>query len=92
MLKIINWECLLYFLAAYISGEKEGFILETPHKLGESLNGTEGLNIEIEQKIIEQRLKQLKDNGASEKDVTIAMKDLGIQRYIYIYELIIKAY
>uniref|UniRef100_A0A0A0KB44 Fatty acyl-CoA reductase n=2 Tax=Cucumis sativus TaxID=3659 RepID=A0A0A0KB44_CUCSA len=75
-----NFKLLVHVSTAYISGEKEGFILETPHKLGESLNGTEGLNIEIEQKIIEQRLKQLKDNGASEKDVTIAMKDLGIQR------------
>ncbi|KAL4014799.1 hypothetical protein IC575_027017 [Cucumis melo] len=75
-----NFKLLVHVSTAYISGEKEGFILETPHKLGESLNGTEGLNIEIEQRIIEQRLKQLKANGASEKDVTIAMKDLGIQR------------
>lgn len=75
-----NFKLLVHVSTAFISGEREGLILETPHKLGESLNGTEGLSIEIEQKVVEQRLKQLKDNGASEQVVTIAMKDLGIQR------------
>ncbi|XP_038902554.1 fatty acyl-CoA reductase 3-like [Benincasa hispida] len=75
-----NFKLLVHVSTAFISGEREGLILETPHKLGESLNGTEGLNIEIEQKVVEERLKQLKDIEASEKVVTIAMKDLGIQR------------
>lgn len=70
------------FLLAYVSGEREGLILETPYKLGESLNGIKGLDIETEQKVVEERLKQLKENGATNEYITLAMKDLGLERYI----------
>lgn len=68
--------------SAYVSGEKPGLMLETPYHLGESLNGTTGLDIDHERKIIEEKLKELKcDDNANEKSIKIAMKDLGMERY-----------
>lgn len=66
----------LHVSTAYVCGEKEGLVLETPLKL----NGTRGLDIETEKKIIHDKLKQLHSDRASEDDITLAMKDLGIQR------------
>lgn len=59
--------------------------METPYKMGETLNGTRGLDIDAEKKLIEETLKQLKADNYSEEFITSAMKDLGIQRLIYIY-------
>ncbi|KVI09227.1 Fatty acyl-CoA reductase, partial [Cynara cardunculus var. scolymus] len=71
----------LYLLSAYVSGEKPGLILETPYKLGEALNGAKGLDINVEKKIIEEKLKELSsDETATAKSITLSMKDLGIQR------------
>ncbi|CAI9105582.1 OLC1v1004531C1 [Oldenlandia corymbosa var. corymbosa] len=71
---------LLHVSTAYVSGETEGVILETPYHMGETLNETPGLDVENEKKIIDEKLQELDDENATEKDVTLAMKDLGIQR------------
>lgn len=64
-------------------------MLETPYYLGESLNGTNGLDINEERKIVEDKLKELKsDNNANDKSIKLAMKDLGMQRYLFGYTLI----
>ncbi|GJV52034.1 gland-specific fatty acyl-CoA reductase 1 [Tanacetum coccineum] len=56
-------------------------MLETPYYLGESLNGTSGLDIDEERKIVEEKLKEVKsDQNANEKSIKIAMKNLGMQR------------
>lgn len=69
--------------SAYVSGEKPGLMLETPYHLGESINGTNGLDIDEERKIVEDKLKELKaDKNANDKSIKLAMKDLGMQRYI----------
>ncbi|KAG8484832.1 hypothetical protein CXB51_021721 [Gossypium anomalum] len=57
-----------------------GLILENSYSMGETLNGVSGLDINFEKKIIEQKLNELRLLGASDKDITQAMKDLGIQR------------
>lgn len=68
--------------SAYVSGEKPGLILETPYRLGDTLNGVNGLDIDTEKKIIEEKLKELSyDETATDKSITLAMKDLGIERY-----------
>lgn len=64
-------------------GEREGVILEKPFNLGDTLNGTSGLDINAEKQLIEERLKELNAENASEKSITSAMKDLGIQRFVY---------
>ncbi|CAI9785873.1 unnamed protein product [Fraxinus pennsylvanica] len=65
---------------AYVCGEKEGLISETPYYLGETLNGTSGLNIDKEKKVVEETLKQLGVEDSSQECIKSAMKDLGIQR------------
>ncbi|XP_059314845.1 alcohol-forming fatty acyl-CoA reductase-like [Lycium ferocissimum] len=71
---------LLHVSTAYVCGEKEGLMLEKPYNMGEALNGTLGLDIESERKVMEETLKQLKAEDASEKSITTAMKELGLER------------
>ncbi|XP_024984401.1 alcohol-forming fatty acyl-CoA reductase [Cynara cardunculus var. scolymus] len=79
--KCVKIKLLLHVSTAYVSGEKPGLILETPYKLGEALNGAKGLDINVEKKIIEEKLKELSsDETATAKSITLSMKDLGIQR------------
>ncbi|KAL0537888.1 hypothetical protein IC582_026879 [Cucumis melo] len=75
-----NLKLVVHVSTAYVSGEREGLIMETPYKMGESLNWMKGLDIEAEQMVIEDKLKQLKENGATNETVTLAMKDLGLER------------
>ncbi|XP_047270012.1 fatty acyl-CoA reductase 3 isoform X3 [Capsicum annuum] len=78
--KCSKLKVLLHVSTAYVSGEKTGLILETPYKLGETLNGTSGLDIHTEKKVIEETLKQLKFEGSSEETITSTMKELGLAR------------
>ncbi|ESQ53764.1 hypothetical protein EUTSA_v10025005mg [Eutrema salsugineum] len=65
---------------AYVCGEKSGVIMETPYRMGETLNGTTGLNINHEKKLVQEKLDQLRATGASPETITQAMKDLGLTR------------
>lgn len=68
-------------ISAYVAGEKEGLILETPYKMGETLNGASGLDIDGEKRLIDDTLKSLKaDQNCSDDFIKSKMKDLGIQR------------
>ncbi|MCD7452731.1 hypothetical protein HAX54_017950 [Datura stramonium] len=58
--KCSKLKVLLHVSTAYVSGEKTGLILETPYNLGETLNGTSGLDIDTEKKVMEETLKQLR--------------------------------
>ncbi|XP_022943504.1 fatty acyl-CoA reductase 3-like [Cucurbita moschata] len=75
-----NLKLLVHVSTAYVSGERGGLILETPYKLGESLNGIQGLDIATEQKVMEEKLEQLEENGATKEAITLAMKDFGLER------------
>ncbi|KAL0369548.1 UNVERIFIED_CONTAM: Fatty acyl-CoA reductase 3 [Sesamum angustifolium] len=70
----------LHVSTAYVCGEKEGVVLETPFKLGDTLNGTPGLNIDMEKVLVEEKLEELRTIKASEKHITSVMRDFGIQR------------
>ncbi|CAL5212261.1 unnamed protein product [Lathyrus oleraceus] len=76
----INLRVLVHVSTAYVCGEKGGLITEEPYKMGVSLNGVTGLDINVEKKVVEEKLKMLQQQGASENDVKFAMKDLGIKR------------
>ncbi|KAL2511100.1 Fatty acyl-CoA reductase 3 [Abeliophyllum distichum] len=65
---------------AYVCGEKAGLISETPYYLGETLNGTSGLNIDTEKKVVDETLKQLRVENSSPESIKSAMKDFGILR------------
>ncbi|XP_055819242.1 probable fatty acyl-CoA reductase 4 [Solanum dulcamara] len=71
---------LLHVSTAYVCGEKEGLILEKPLSYGETLNGSSHLEIDVEKKLVEAALKDLQDRNAREKEVTLAMRALGIER------------
>ncbi|KAL5056166.1 hypothetical protein RYX36_036848 [Vicia faba] len=75
-----NLTVLVHVSTAYVCGEKGGLIVEDPYKMGVSLNGVTRLDINVEKKVVEDKLKMLQQQGASENDIKFAMKDLGIKR------------
>lgn len=84
---IINFakECnklkvLVHVSTAYVCGEGEGLILEKPYHLGHSLNGVNGLDVDIEEKVVRDKLCELQQLGATEDEIKMAMKNLGISR------------
>jgi alcohol-forming fatty acyl-CoA reductase len=40
----------------------------------------QGLDIDEEKRVVEEKLNMLQQEGATEKDTKIAMKDLGMER------------
>ncbi|EOY33482.1 Jojoba acyl CoA reductase-related male sterility protein [Theobroma cacao] len=78
--KCVKLKVLVHVSTAYVSGERSGLILENSYNMGETLNGVSGLDINIEKKVVEEKLDELRSQGASEKEITRAMKDLGIER------------
>ena len=75
---IINFKKLF---AAYVSGETPGLVKERPYHMGDTLNGKPGLDIEVEKKLAEAKLEELKAQGASEDTIKLTMKDMGLERY-----------
>ncbi|KAG7559649.1 NAD(P)-binding domain superfamily [Arabidopsis thaliana x Arabidopsis arenosa] len=65
---------------AYVCGEKSGLVMETPYRMGETLNGAIGLDINQEQKLVNEKLSQLQATGALPETITQAMKDYGLRR------------
>ncbi|XVE79280.1 hypothetical protein DITRI_Ditri14bG0045100 [Diplodiscus trichospermus] len=78
--KCVKLKVLVHVSTAYVSGERSGLILENAYSMGETLNGVPGLDINFEKNIIEEKLNEIRSQGASEKEITRAMKDLGIER------------
>ncbi|XP_021279352.1 fatty acyl-CoA reductase 3-like [Herrania umbratica] len=78
--KCVKLKVLVHVSTAYVSGERSGLILENSYNMGETLNGVSGLDINVEKKVVEEKMEELRSQGASEKEITQAMKDLGIER------------
>ena len=77
-------------LLAFVSNQREGVILETPCKLVESVDGTSKLDIETERKIIEESLRELRNNrDMNETTKSLVMKDLGTKRYAISIDIIL---
>ncbi|XP_048444880.1 fatty acyl-CoA reductase 3-like isoform X2 [Pyrus x bretschneideri] len=73
---------LVHVSTAYVCGEKEGLLLENAYRMGETLNGTTGLDIDNEIRLVQEELKELRAEGASEQAITLALKDFGLKRAI----------
>ncbi|KAL6858737.1 hypothetical protein ACP4OV_017739 [Aristida adscensionis] len=73
---------LMHVSTAYVSGLKEGLILEKPIKLGESLREGLYLNVDAELRLVKEAKKELKLNACDDAIRTErkAMKELGLQR------------
>lgn len=78
--KCANLMVHIHVSTAYVAGEKEGLIQETSYEMGQTLNGTSGLDIDYEKKLIDDMMKQLKGEHCSDDFIKSTMKDLGIQR------------
>ncbi|KAL7202218.1 hypothetical protein ACSBR1_033818 [Camellia fascicularis] len=78
--KCANIKMLLHVSTAYVSGEREGLIVENSYYMGETLNGAHGLDIEMEIKVVGERLRELREEEATDGEIKMAMKKLGIQR------------
>ncbi|KAL5728780.1 alcohol-forming fatty acyl-CoA reductase [Ranunculus cassubicifolius] len=78
--KCVKLKMLLHVSTAYVCGERSGLILEKPFKMGETLNGAPGLDIEHELKLAQEKRNELRIQLATEKEEAIAMKVLGMQR------------
>lgn len=50
--------------------------------MGDSLNGVSGLDINAEEKVVRDKLSELQQLGATEKEIKEVMKDLGISRFV----------
>ncbi|KAL1823788.1 hypothetical protein DCAR_0311796 [Daucus carota subsp. sativus] len=79
-MKCSKIKLLLHVSTAYVCGEKTGLIVEDPYKMGETLNGERGLDVNHEKQVIEEALFQLNQQNATNEAITAAMKELGIQR------------
>ncbi|CAI0398254.1 unnamed protein product [Linum tenue] len=75
-----NLRVLVHVSTAYVAGERSGLILESPHRMGETLNGVTGLDIQEERKLIALKLNELRAEGASRDAIKRAMVDLGLNR------------
>ncbi|CAH9086622.1 unnamed protein product [Cuscuta epithymum] len=78
--KCHNLNLIVHVSTAYVCGDRIGIISETPFHLGETLNEHTYLDIDEEKKVIEDKLMELRAQNATEKQVRVAMKILGIQR------------
>ncbi|KAK6776497.1 hypothetical protein RDI58_027498 [Solanum bulbocastanum] len=70
-----NVKILVHVSTAYVCGESEGVILEKSFNFGDS-----NIDIDVEKKVIEDKLKELEAQSLTSKEVTTAMRDLGHQR------------
>ncbi|KZV48119.1 fatty acyl-CoA reductase 3 [Dorcoceras hygrometricum] len=75
-------ETLLHVSTAYVHGNAVGLTPERAFRKGETLDGAKisYLDINMETKIAQERLRELQTQNATEKEITRAMKDLGIER------------
>ncbi|KAL5719569.1 alcohol-forming fatty acyl-CoA reductase [Ranunculus cassubicifolius] len=78
--KCVNLEMLLHVSTAYVCGESSGIIGEKPFEMGESLNGTPGLDIQHEKWLVTQTLKELKAMKVSKEVEAKTMKEFGMKR------------
>lgn len=73
---------LISFLA-YVCGERSGLTQEIPFAMGDTLHGKNKVDINTEMQLVEQRLKQLVEQGCSEEETKHAMRDLGLKRFVF---------
>ncbi|KAH7512801.1 hypothetical protein FEM48_Zijuj12G0128600 [Ziziphus jujuba var. spinosa] len=79
--KCVNLEMLVHVSTAYVCGEREGTIPEdTIFYMGKTIKSEPKLDLEVEQKLVAEKLNDLQAQNASEDTITTIMKDFGIKR------------
>ncbi|XP_015057086.1 fatty acyl-CoA reductase 1-like [Solanum pennellii] len=70
-----NVKILVHVSTAYVGGEGEGVISEKSFNFDDYY-----IDIDVERKVIDDKLKELEAQNLTSKEVTMAMRNLGIQR------------
>ncbi|KAF3442267.1 hypothetical protein FNV43_RR16183 [Rhamnella rubrinervis] len=80
--KCVKLQMLVHVSTAYICGEREGLIKEeTMFYTGKPIEETTSkLDFKIEQELVAQKLKELRDQHISEDTITTIMRDFGSER------------
>ncbi|MED6115611.1 hypothetical protein PIB30_092330, partial [Stylosanthes scabra] len=73
-------QVFLHVSTAYVCGERKGLIPEEPFQMGQTRKGSSKLDINLEKKLIEQKLSELHAQNANEETITSIMKELGATR------------
>ncbi|TVU04554.1 hypothetical protein EJB05_47668 [Eragrostis curvula] len=71
---------LMHVSTAYVSGDREGLIMEKPIGPGESLREGTYLDIDAELRLVREVKKELAGSDDAQKTERKAMKELGLQR------------
>ncbi|KAK4492258.1 hypothetical protein RD792_003061 [Penstemon davidsonii] len=80
--KCAKLKMFLHVSTAFVSGTKTGLITEKPFRMGETLIGAKisYLDINKENELVRERLRELQIQNANQEKITSAMKDLGMER------------
>lgn len=76
LLKLI----VVYVSLAYVCGEKSGLLREKPFAMEEIRNEDGHLDINFEMELMKKRLKELHEQDCSDEEITLSMKELGMER------------
>ncbi|KAM7268158.1 hypothetical protein ACFE04_010324 [Oxalis oulophora] len=78
--KCLHTKILLHVSTAFVGDLREEILMEKPFHMGQTLSKTNKLDIDMEKKVIENKLNDLRQQRTSEEEIKRAMKDLGIER------------
>ncbi|KAK3415644.1 hypothetical protein EUGRSUZ_H01619 [Eucalyptus grandis] len=78
--RCVNIKMLLHISTAYVCGNMTGIIQEKAFSMGETLNGSRKLDVNEEKLLVEELMNELRERNASEREIIIALKNLGLQR------------
>ncbi|CDY65772.1 BnaCnng48640D [Brassica napus] len=67
-------------LLIFVGEDRDLYKRYIPFAMGETLHGKNKVDINTEMQLVEQRLKQLVEQGCSEEETKHAMRDLGLKR------------
>lgn len=78
--KCLGIRMLLHVSTAYVCGEATGLVMEKPFSMGQVLKGPCRLDINVEKKLVDEKMEELLSQGAKGAGLALAMKDFGLKR------------
>ncbi|KAM7268810.1 hypothetical protein ACFE04_010976 [Oxalis oulophora] len=78
--KCLHTKILLHVSTAFVGDLREEILMEKPFYMGQTLSKTNKLDIDMEKKVIENKLNDLRQQRTSKEEIKRAMKNLGIER------------
>lgn len=79
--KCLKLEMFLHVSTAYVCGERGGLLLEDSSSMDEMVKEMTKFDFEaVEKNLVEEKLNELKAQGATQEVITNTMKDFGIER------------